>query len=272
MIRFLPLAAMLLAAALAVPSSPANAAQSDWAEADNSRLRLLLVPGEDGTLSGGVEIALEPGWYTYWRTPGEAGIPPQLDFGGSDNVAAVEVHYPVPERHDDGTSLSLVYFDHVVFPLTVTPADPARPVELRLDALYGVCEKICIPAKAAAAVALAEGAPDDPLARIAIGEARRRVPGPPQPGRLAVESVTLDGEALAIEAAVPPEGPVDLFAEGPADWYLGQPEPVARDGAAARFRLDLAGRPQEAAVAGQTFRFVVVGGGEAAEQDIEVAP
>jgi DsbC/DsbD-like thiol-disulfide interchange protein len=270
--RLLALAAPVLAATLAALPSAAPAAQSDWAEALNSRLRLLLVEGEAGGLSGGVEIALEPGWYTYWRTPGETGIPPQLDFSGSENVASVEVHYPVPERYDDGMSLSLVYFDHVVFPLTVTAADPALPVRLNLDALFGVCEEICIPAKAEAAVDLAPGAADDAVARIAIEEAWRRVPGPPLPGRLAVERVSLEGEMLEIELAAPGEGPVDLFAEGPPDWYLGQPKLVARDGAGARFRLKLGGRPADAEVAGQAFRFVAVAGGEAVEQVVAVAP
>jgi DsbC/DsbD-like thiol-disulfide interchange protein len=270
MTRFFTAAAALLAVAFAEAPSPALAAQSDWAEALQSRLRLLLVPGEDGGLLGGVEIALEPGWYTYWRAPGEAGIPPQLDFSASENVAAVEVHYPVPQRYDDGTSVSLVYFDHVVFPLTITPADPARPVRLRLDALYGVCEDICIPARAEASVELQPTADDDPLARIAIGEAKRRVPGPPIPGRLAVEGVSLSGEALEIAVTAPPEGPVELFAEGPQDWYLGQPKLVSQDGDIARFRLKLAGKPTDAAVEGSTFLFVAVAGGEAVEEWVTV--
>ena len=267
----LPVAtACLLAALIAMPLSAALAAQSDWAETLQSRLRLLLVPGGDGTLSGGVEIALEPGWHTYWRAPGEAGIPPQFDFAGSENVASVEVHYPVPERYDDGTSLSLVYFDHVVFPLTVTPADPDKPVRLSLEARYGVCEEVCIPAEAEASAELAPGAPDDPLARIAIREAWRRVPGPPLAGRPAVERVNLAGESLEIEVAAPADGSVDLFAEGPPDWYIGQPAFVSRDGSTARFRLKLAGKPKDAEVAGQTFRFVTVAGGEAVEQLITV--
>lgn len=249
-------------------SPPALAAQSQWAVEAQSRLRLLLVDGTDGQLAGGVEIALEPGWHTYWREPGEAGIPPQFDFSGSENVASVEVHYPVPQRYDDGTSLSVVYFDHVVFPLTVTPADPARPVRLEIDALYGVCETVCIPARAQASVVLPPGAPDDPLARVAIREAWRLVPGPAVPGRLELGKIELADDALEIEVTVPPDGPVDLFAETPPGWYLGQPKLVTRAGRTARFRLSLAGKPADAALHGQTLRFLAVAGGDAVEETV----
>lgn len=264
----LPTIAALMFAAPATWPPAALAASSEWAVDSQSHLRLLLTPGDDGQLAGGVEVALEPGWHTYWRVPGEAGIPPQFDFSGSENVASVEVHYPVPQRYDDGTSLSLVYLDHVVFPLTVIPVDRTRPVRLRLDALYGVCEDVCIPARAEASVTLAPGAADDPLARVAIGEAWRRVPGPAIPGRLDVDDVALADNGLDIDVTVPPDGPVDLFAEGPPDWYLGQPELVSRDGRTARFRLSLAGKPASAEPHGLTFRFVAVAGGDAIEEEV----
>ena len=264
---FLPATISLLFASLAALPA-AFAAQSEWAVGLQSKLRLLLAPAEGGQLAGGVEIALEPGWHTYWRAPGETGIPPQLDFSGSQNVASVEVHYPVPQRYDDGTSQSLVYFDHLVLPLTVTPRDPGQPVRLRLEALYGVCEDVCIPARAEAAVTLAPGAPDDPLARIAIGEAWRRVPGPAVPGQLDIDAVEISGDALEIEVTAPPDGSVDLFAEGPADWYLRQPQLVSREGRTARFRLPLAGKPEDAEPRGETFRFVAVAGGDAIEEEV----
>src|SRR6185503_21375598 len=87
--------------ALALPAT-AIAARSDWLQADESQMRLLLTPGKDGSIEGGVELLLESGWYTYWRNPGEAGVPPVFDFSGSENVADVEVRYPTPMRKVDG--------------------------------------------------------------------------------------------------------------------------------------------------------------------------
>jgi DsbC/DsbD-like thiol-disulfide interchange protein len=263
---------MLLHAALIVPlaAAPAFAAHSDWTPADQSQLRLLLAAGDDGRLAGGVEIALEPGWYTYWRNPGEAGVPPTFDFAGSENVASVEVLYPAPERYDDGTSVSLIYRDAVVFPLAVTPADPARTVTLALSATFGVCSQLCIPTRAGSAVTLAPDAPDDPLTDALLGRYAPRVPRPPEPGRFDIESVAAEGDALAIDVRMPDSSYFDLFVELPPGWYTGQPSLVSRDEGVARYRLPLDGRPKGAVAAGQTFRFVAVAGGEAIEETIVV--
>ncbi len=127
---------ILILAGLAVPTA-ALAAHSDWVDADEARLRLLLTEPAEGRIAAGIEIELEPGWYTYWRNPGEAGVPPVFDFSGSENVGDVTVRYPAPTRHDDGASVSLVYTDTVVFPLSVEAArcrkacDAARRSEVR---------------------------------------------------------------------------------------------------------------------------------------------
>jgi DsbC/DsbD-like thiol-disulfide interchange protein len=258
----------VLVATLAA-AAPAAAARSDWAPAEQSQLRLMLTQGEAGRLAGGIEIALEPGWYTYWRDPGEAGVPPTFDFSASDNVASVEVLYPAPERYDDGASVSLIYRDAIVFPLAVTPLDPARPVTLALSAEFGVCSEVCIPTRAGSAVTLAPPAPADPLADALIGRYAPRVPGPPEPGRFDIERVASEGDALLIDVRLPDSSYFDLFADPPSGWYIGQPALVSQQDGVARYRLPLDGRP-EAASAGETLRFVAVAGGEAIEETVEI--
>ncbi len=256
---------------LAVPllgEPAALAAQSEWNIGDFHRSRLLLVPGEGTTLRGGLEISMEEGWHTYWRVPGDAGIPPQLDFSGSSNVANVAVSYPFPERYRDGSSLSLVYWDHVTLPLAVEPVNPNLPVRLTLNARFGVCDVICIPVKANLSVTLALQSGDDPSARIAIEQAQRRLPGTPQAGRFDVESVTRQGDTLEIAVRIPDADFIDLFAEGPQDWFLGQPSLVSREGAIAHYRLPLAGMPEGETVSGRTFTFVAVADGKAIEKAI----
>jgi len=263
-------ARLLVVICLAAPAA-ALAARSDWVAAEQSQLRLL-VGGEaaHGRLRAGVEIVLEPGWYTYWRNPGEAGVPPRFDFSGSTNVAAVEVLYPAPERYDDGVSVSLIYRDEVVFPLLVTPAAPGSPVRLELDAEFGVCREVCIPTGAGAAVDVPASPDPDPLAEARVKRYEARLPQPPEPGRFDVESVTVAGDALDIAVRMPESGYADLFAEPPAGWYVGQPTFVAREGEVSRYRLPLAGKPPDAPIAGQTFRFVAVAGGEAIEEVVAV--
>ena len=97
----------------------------------------------------GVEIKLKEGWKTYWRYPGDSGVPPVLDFSKSENVKAVTVLYPAPMRFPDGAGgNSIGYKDGVVLPLHVVPKDAGKPVTLDLKLDYAVCEKLCVPAEA----------------------------------------------------------------------------------------------------------------------------
>jgi DsbC/DsbD-like thiol-disulfide interchange protein len=260
---------LFLALAAALPTA-ASAAHSEWSQADQAQVRLLLAGQAADRIAGGIEIMMTPGWHTYWRNPGETGVPPAFDFSGSDNVAAVEVFYPAPERLDDGTGVSLVYSDEVVFPLSVTPVEPERPVTLRLAASFGVCAEVCIPTRASSAVTLPAGAPADPLADATLARYQARVPKAPEPGRFDVEKVALADGALLIDVRTPDSSYLDLFAEPPEGWYIGQPAFVSRAGGVSRYRLALDGRPRGAAPEGQRFRFVAVAGGEAVEKAIEI--
>ena len=94
---------------------------------------------------------MTPGWHTYWRNPGETGVPPVFDFSGlRQRRERWRCSIPAPERLDDGASVSLIYTDEVVFPLVITPAEPERPVTLRLKASFGVCSEVCIPTRSRA--------------------------------------------------------------------------------------------------------------------------
>src|SRR5712671_2953716 len=75
---------------------------SPWQRNAHSAVRLLAGSRSGAVLLGGIAIQLQPGWHTYWRTPGDSGVPPRFDFSKSDNVEAVAVLYPVPQKFDDG--------------------------------------------------------------------------------------------------------------------------------------------------------------------------
>jgi DsbC/DsbD-like thiol-disulfide interchange protein len=99
-----------------------------------------------GSAEAGLLVELEPGWKTYWKMPGEAGIPPQFDWAGSRNLESVEVMYPVPGRFQDLSGETVGYHDQVVFPLLVRSKNAAEPVSLKLDLFFAVCKDVCIPA------------------------------------------------------------------------------------------------------------------------------
>jgi DsbC/DsbD-like thiol-disulfide interchange protein len=249
----------------------ALAARSDWVAADRSQLRLLLSGvGQDGRHKAGIEVVLEPGWYTYWRNPGEAGIPPRFDFSSSENVASVEVLYPAPQRHDDGVSVSVIYSEETMFPLLVTPVDASAPVMLALKADFGVCNDVCIPTSASAAVE-APSAPDaDPLTEARLASFMARVPGHAEPGRFDIEQATVEGDAVVVDVRMPDSTYSDLFAVPPAGWYVRQPVFVSRADGVSRYRIELDARPPDTGIAGAEFRFVAAAGGEAIEKVVEI--
>src|SRR5438874_13471319 len=113
--------------------------------------------GAAALLRAGIEIRLKPGWHTYWRYPGDAGVPPQFDFGHSKNVKSVNVLWPAPQRLPEAGGISIGYEGDVIFPLRIVPQDPAKPVALSLTLDYAICEKLCVPAQARSELALPWG-------------------------------------------------------------------------------------------------------------------
>ncbi|MEM9969973.1 MAG: protein-disulfide reductase DsbD domain-containing protein [Pseudomonadota bacterium] len=101
--------------------------------------------GADGRHMTALQITLAPGWKTYWRSPGAAGIPPSFDWSRSENAARVALSYPLPNVFEVAGMRSIGYADQVVFPVAVTPNDTGAPITLAADLLIGVCEEVCVP-------------------------------------------------------------------------------------------------------------------------------
>src|ERR1700758_534402 len=150
---FLGLAATLLAASLAAARAEDA---SPWQKDGHSAVRWLAGSRSGAVLLGGIAIQLQPGWKTYWRTPGDSGVPPRFDFSKSENVEAVTVLWPAPLLFDDGAGgHALGYHDKVVLPLRIVIKNADKPVTLRAAINYAVCEKICIPVEANAELTFA---------------------------------------------------------------------------------------------------------------------
>lgn len=99
----------------------------------------------DGTHIAGLTILLSPGWKTYWRAPGDAGIPPSFNWSGSTNLSSASVHFPVPEVFDQDGIRTIGYHDRVTFPLQLTPSQAGQAIRLRAEVEIGVCDEICVP-------------------------------------------------------------------------------------------------------------------------------
>lgn len=132
--------AMLLGLA---STSPAVATTQDQV------LAAQVLPGwrtRDKTQMAAVRLDLAPGWKTYWRRPGEGGIPPQFDWSGSRNLKSVVLHWPSPSVFQSNGMTTIGYRDSLVLPIELVAIDPAQPITLRAELALGICRDICIPA------------------------------------------------------------------------------------------------------------------------------
>ena len=265
----------LVTPALFGAGDSAHALESPWVPAQQSAIRLIAAgpaaPG-DPRLKAGVEIKITPGWHTYWRYPGDAGIPPRFDWSGSENLAGVDVLWPAPERILASGLISIGYERDVIFPLRILPADPARSVKLSLRLEYAACAKICIPAEARVRLDVpAGGAAPVPALVAAEAKVPRRVKLG-EAGSLAITGVKLERGAVPrvlVTAKVPPGSKSDLFAEGPsAEWALPVPEKLSAEAALVRFAFPLEGAPTGTAPIPPTLRLTLVAGEQAIEVDV----
>ncbi|MCT2539933.1 protein-disulfide reductase DsbD domain-containing protein [Sedimentimonas flavescens] len=156
-----------------------------------------------------LRIALDQGWKTYWRSPGDAGIPPSFNFTDSRNVAAVEMHWPAPEVFDQNGLRSVGYHDELILPLAITPADPTQPVALSADLELGICHDVCVPVSLEVSKDLqGPGAPNETI-RAAMTAQPRPIEGG---ARCTVEPIA-DGMRVTALIDLPADQARDAFLE-----------------------------------------------------------
>lgn len=242
-------------------------APSPWVQGLHSRIRLVTGGPMSANWLGGVEIVLDPGFKTYWRTPGDSGLPPRFDWSRSDNVAAVEVKWPPPLRHEDAAGAAYIYRDAVILPVIVKPADPAKPVTLGLSVDYGVCKDICIPAHADLSLPLRPDATQRAVLEKALASQPRPQPvgSPADLSVLSLESLTGDKPGFAVKVRAPAGSTPALFAEGPENWYLSTSAPDAQN----VFTVVIEEKPKDAA-SPVTIRLTLVDGERSVESEVKL--
>ncbi|MGH6737224.1 MAG: protein-disulfide reductase DsbD domain-containing protein [Methyloceanibacter sp.] len=239
--------------------------ESPWVDQTNSKVRLV-----SGTVEragnpapfAGVQLRMAPGWKTYWRNPGDSGVPPTFDWSGSKNLKSADVLYPAPHRFVDAGGTAIGYSDEVVFPVRITPEREGDPVELALNFDYGLCKDLCIPNEAELRAALPPGLGkgdaallDTALAQVPLPAAFDALP------RIERVTATLDGPAPGLEVeALFPHGAseTDLFVSSP-----DVPVPVPKalgplDGGRQRFTVAFMSPEEAAAIKGKPLLFTLV--------------
>ena len=268
----LGLAATIVVSCLAIEARAEDS--SPWQRDGHSAVRLLAGSRSGAVLLGGIAFQLQPGWKTYWRTPGDSGVPPRFDFSKSENIEAVTILWPAPTKFDDGAGgHSLGYKNQIVLPLRIVAKNADKPVTLRADINYAVCEKLCIPVEANTELAFASVASTEDSALFAALDTVPKPASIGDPNPLTIRDVKRDGKSsVLVDVATPDAREVNLFVEGPTpDWALPVPtllEPSPPG--VKRFSFELDGLPPGAKPEGAALKLTLVGGDRAYEFNINL--
>ena len=268
----LGVAAAFLASAFALDARAQDA--SPWQRDGHSAVRLLAGSRSGAVLLGGIAFQLQPGWKTYWRTPGDSGVPPRFDFTKSENIEAVTVLWPAPTRFDDGAGgTSLGYHDQIVLPLRIVPKSADKPVTLRANVNYAVCEKLCIPVEANVELAFTSVASTEDSALFAALDTVPKPANVGDPNPLTIRDVKREGkDKVLVDVVTPDERNLNLYVEGPTpDWGLPVPKLVDHSPPGVkRFAFALDGVPPGVNPEGAALKLTLVGGERAYEFNINL--
>lgn len=249
---------------------------SPWVEDNYSAIRLVAganISGADN-LRAGIEIKMQPGWHTYWRYPGDSGVPPRFNFAGSDNLASANVQFPAPHAFTDEAGTIIGYKGNVIFPVRIVPRQKDKPVVLRAKIDYAVCEKLCVPAEARVELTLP---PAGGAVNAALDAAEARVPRPVSAAAAGLTAKRASDDKMKplvfVDLAAAAGESVGLFVEGPSpEWAL--PIPKSAPGAPPGhqyFGFELDGLPPGVNPKGALeLIFTVVKGDRAAEVKIHL--
>lgn len=236
---------------------------SNQANFDHSSVRLFQAELKNSAWHAGLEITLPGKWKTYWKVPGDAGIPPDFDWSKSANVASVDIAWPAPRRYYDQAGESIGYKHQVVFPLTVHPVDATKPVSLRLKLFYAVCDEICIPAQAEVGIDITKPQtnPDD---MALLDQFSARVPVLDHP-RVKIRSVRAEQSAESLALLVNISGvnmsdQTDVFVDGFDLAYFRKPKLAGGSDGKVTYRLIVDGLESLAQLQHKSIDVVVTSG------------
>ncbi|ATN33800.1 hypothetical protein ACO34A_08250 [Rhizobium sp. ACO-34A] len=246
----------------------AQAASSEWATNEGGRMRLVVLPAAaDGTLQAALQIEPTPGWITYWREPGDAGIPPAISLDPASQLTLGEISYPVPKRIDNGDIRDIGYDTAVTLPFVISSATAATDA-VKANVFIGICKNICIPFQADLAVTL--DAATDPEEDAILATARKTLPEPAS-GSFGVDShrmsAALDRLDLSLKLPSPDAHP-QVFVTGPSGHVFMDYEIVSSADGKLDISMPIEELPRNYKIAGKTWGILVLSGNRAMESTL----
>lgn len=221
-----------IVALVGMMTGPATAAMTAWAESEGGRVRLVALPPDaDGKISAALQIEPAPGWITYWREPGDSGIPPQISIMPGSNVSLAGVAYPVPKHIEAGSLRDFGYDGPVALPLDLTLTDSNAEPRFDAQVFIGLCKNICIPFQADFSLTLPKAAQSAAEETIILETARASLPEAPGADfALTGSSLAADHKTLHLSLTLPEGGDTpEIIVTGPAGYVFTKQQNARRE-------------------------------------------
>jgi suppressor for copper-sensitivity B len=193
-----------------------------FAEGNPAANAEILLHAEKDALYAGLDLHLTPGWYTYWRMPGDSGLAPKFNWGKSQNIKDVEIFWPAPQRFTLFDLHSFGYQDHVLWPMKITPVMPGQEITLTMQVDLAVCKEICVPLKVEAARVIRPEAYNNP----ALAKALKNLPRLENDEARGIEGAVLGKDSIVVSAYAKNgfEKNIDLIVETPGFLLTAPPQ------------------------------------------------
>ncbi|WP_162894703.1 protein-disulfide reductase DsbD domain-containing protein [Rhizobium terrae] len=268
----LALAACITAGAVLGVANISCAETTPWAINEGGRMRIVAMPPEpDGTVRGALQIEPKPGWITYWKEPGDAGIPPQMVFSKAGGVTLSHIGYPVPKRIDNGKLRDIGYDHPVALPFELQVEQFGKPLNLGASAFVGLCRNICIPFQAEFSLKLApvNGTPVEEA--MILNAAASKLPEPPSDDFAVTHYAMTHGrEVLSLKLKLPlgTFAPPQVIVTGPQGHVLFDGVNGRQDGDGYSLDMPVGKLPKGYDIKGKRWGILVVAGNRAMETSL----
>ncbi|NKK80697.1 protein-disulfide reductase DsbD domain-containing protein [Rhizobium leguminosarum] len=257
------LIAVVSAVAALVPFSSTHAEMSAWAENEGGRMRLVaLGPDAGGKIRAALQIEPKPGWITYWKEPGNSGIPPQITIAPESGVSLDAIAYPVPKHFFKGAIEDIAYDAPVTLPLSLT-APGKGPVTIDAAAFIGICKDICIPFQASFELKLGPAIQSHPQEEAILQAADASLPKPPSEDfDVTAHAMSPDRKTLSLDLVLPGEGKTapDIIVTGPSGYAFTEQIGGKRDGRTFKVDISIGKLPKDYDIAGKQWSVLVIDG------------
>ncbi|WP_048902663.1 protein-disulfide reductase DsbD domain-containing protein [Agrobacterium pusense] len=256
-------------AALLGGMQAARADITDWARSEGGQMRVAsLAVDANGVVRGVLQIEPKDGWITYWREPGEAGIPPQITPDPTSGAMLTAMAYPVPKLIENGDITDIGYDHAVSLPFQLKVTDPAAGGKIDLTAFIGVCQNICIPFEAKFSIDRGTAGDDDSEERRLLEEARETLPEAASDDFKVIDfHITPDKTMLGVQLQLPENAPkeTEIFIAAPSGFAYYEPQNLVRDKRKLSFYMNIKGLPKTYQVQGNSWPILVKSGDRAME-------